>query len=278
MRKPKRPVQRRNYTVEAQRHRPRPWVGANLTELPPKTDEQVDDSLQQRLRKMRGASAKLRWRRRFVFLAILLAMAALSYLLFFSPVFQLRMSAVAVSGADSHISQNAVMEKLSRFKGQSIMRISHNRVSAAVSEITWVDTVEVRRALPNGFRISVTSRIPLLRAQLKGQEWIVDPSGMLMVPDAATDPELPKAMLDSRAGGKTAASVMAVLPKEVRSEVLAIDATNPQLVKITLADSRQIIWGDTSRGDLKAKVIGLLLDQPGKVFDVTDPIHPSARI
>ena len=51
----------------------------------------------------------------------------------------------------------------------------------------------------------------------------------------------------------------------------------PAQVTLGLADSKQVVWGTSDRGEDKARVLVPLLTEPGHVYDVTSPDLPTIR-
>ena len=75
-------------------------------------------------------------------------------------------------------------------------------------------------------------------------------------------------------------AVLTGLPEWLRVQVRSVAATSPAGVVLGLVTGRggaerEVRWGDAEQGDRKAAVLGPLLTQPGKVYDVSSPALPT---
>jgi cell division protein FtsQ len=74
--------------------------------------------------------------------------------------------------------------------------------------------------------------------------------------------------------------VLAGLPQPLRAQVLVVAARSPADVVLRLStgqggNGREVRWGGVEQGDRKASVLGPLLTQPGKIYDVSSPTLPT---
>jgi cell division protein FtsQ len=84
----------------------------------------------------------------------------------------------------------------------------------------------------------------------------------------------------AQVGPRDAATVAALtvltgLPEWLRAQVLRIDAKSPADVVLRLSNGREVRWGGVEDGGRKAAVVGPLLTQPGKIYDVSSPTLPT---
>jgi cell division protein FtsQ len=70
---------------------------------------------------------------------------------------------------------------------------------------------------------------------------------------------------------RTAAAVLASLPPELTAKLVRIEAPSDIGVRLMLTGGRQIVWGDASDNDQKARAALALLAENGKVIDVSAP-------
>jgi cell division protein FtsQ len=68
-----------------------------------------------------------------------------------------------------------------------------------------------------------------------------------------------------------AVQVLAALPNQVRAEVLAVSASTPSNVRLTLTAGREVLWGSTADSQRKAAVLVPLLTRDGKIYNVEAP-------
>ena len=72
-----------------------------------------------------------------------------------------------------------------------------------------------------------------------------------------------------------ALTVLTGLSERLRAEVVWIGAKSPADVVLRLGNGREVRWGGVEDGDRKAAVLGPLLTQPGKIYDVSSPALPT---
>lgn len=98
---------------------------------------------------------------------------------------------VAIEGRFQRVSPMDV-EKAVRdvSRGQGLVALNLDVVSAAVRRISWVDTVTVRRSWPRGLSVFVVEQVPVARW---GETGLLNTRGELFVNDARhVPPELPE--------------------------------------------------------------------------------------
>jgi cell division protein FtsQ len=70
------------------------------------------------------------------------------------------------------------------------------------------------------------------------------------------------------------------MPSWLRIQVRSIAATSPADVELRLDNgragtAREVRWGDAGEVERKAAVLGPLLTQPGRIYDVSSPALPT---
>jgi cell division protein FtsQ len=73
------------------------------------------------------------------------------------------------------------------------------------------------------------------------------------------------------------ATVAADLPPSLLAPIASIQALDPQAITLVLSDDRVVRWGSVDRSADKARILPVLLAQPGQQYDVTDPDQPFVR-
>ena len=73
------------------------------------------------------------------------------------------------------------------------------------------------------------------------------------------------------AASAAAALVAGVLPAQVAHQIGSISAPSAETVTLTLTDGRTVLWGGTDRSPDKARLLPVLMGQPGSYFDLSDP-------
>ncbi len=114
--------------------------------------------------------------------------------------------------------------------------------------------------------------LPLVRGLNLQPREVQDDVAVTGLPDevarrAAADP--PRTPLGA------GAAVAATLPAGLLDQLVAIEANGPMEVRLVLTDGRVIVWGGPELAPEKARVLELLLGQPGSRYDVTVPSRPT---
>lgn len=191
-----------------------------------------------------------------------------------------RVEVKGVSGAQAR----AVREVAALPLGTPLMRVD---TDAAVTRLErdrrWVG-ISVSRSLPHSLVIELTPRIAVLGVRLpSGQVEVYDRDGVAFREVDEAPPSVP---LVSSAGGASADGVKAVLQalaalgRELRTEVVEVSLTGTDRVSFQIdSDSgrRTVVWGGPGDAVTKAKLVSLLLTQPGQTIDVSVPEAPVTR-
>lgn len=152
------------------------------------------------------------------------------------------------------------------------------QVKAAVPE---VETVTAVRKWPDAVLVTVTPRTAVAATQANGAWWLLDRYGVpylkvsakpekLLTVDLATPGPHDRATLG-------AIAVIVSLPKSVAAQVTAVVARSPYRIVLSLTGGKTVIWGDDTQVEAKAKVLPVLLEQPGTTYDISDPTFATIR-
>jgi cell division protein FtsQ len=168
--------------------------------------------------------------------------------------------------------------------GTPMLRLDTKGIEARVAAVPRVASVRVRRALDGTVWIELTERTPVAVVRRGDGAHLVDATGM----DYAAVPVGPAGLPElrvARVGPRDAATVAALtvltgLPEPLRAQVLVVAAKSPADVVLRLdkgpgGNGREVRWGGVEQGDRKAAVLGPLLTQPGRVYDVSSPSLPT---
>jgi cell division protein FtsQ len=163
--------------------------------------------------------------------------------------------------------------------GTSMLRLDTHAIETRVATVPRVATVQVRCDLDGTVRIEVTERTPVVVVRRGTGAHLVDATGTDYAAVPAGPPGLPELRVD-RLGPRDAATVAALtvltaLPEWLRVQVRSVAATSPADVVLRLDDKREVHWGGVEEGDRKAAVLGPLLTQLGKIYDVSSPTLPT---
>ncbi|MDQ4009406.1 MAG: FtsQ-type POTRA domain-containing protein [Actinomycetota bacterium] len=168
--------------------------------------------------------------------------------------------------------------------GTPMLRLDTKGIEARVAAVPRVASVQVRRAVDGTVWIELTERSPVAIVRRGNGVNLVDATGTDYAAVPVGPPGLPELRV-TRVGPRDAATVAALtvlteLPGPLRAQVLMVAARSPADVVLRLANGqggigREVRWGGVEQGDRKASVLGPLLTQPGKIYDVSSPSLPT---
>lgn len=168
--------------------------------------------------------------------------------------------------------------------GTPMLRLDTTAIEARVAALPRVASAQVRCSVDGTVQIQVTERTPVAVVRRDSAMHLIDATGTdyATVPNAPPGlPELQVPKVGTR-DARTAAAlrVLTAIPGWLRVQVRSITATSPADVVLQLDNgrtgtSREVRWGDPGQVERKAAVLGPLLTQPGKIYDVSSPALPT---
>ncbi len=186
-----------------------------------------------------------------------------------------------VSGAEAKLVRQVADVPL----GGPLMRVDTDAVAARL-EVgrAWTD-IRVGRSLPHSIVIHVTARSPVLALRnLQGQLELVDDSGVAYRVAVKAPKGVPVVTAGSSgvspAGLRAALAALAALPASLRAQVADVTVGGADQVSFTISAKqgrRTVVWGPAGNERAKARLVGLLLDEPGATIDVSVPDQPVVR-
>jgi cell division protein FtsQ len=213
---------------------------------------------------------------------LLLLLGLLVWLGWFSSV--LTATAVEVRGA-AGTAAGQVRQVAAVPLGGPIMRVD----TAAVQERllagkAWRE-VSVSRSLPHTVVIDVTPRVAVLAVRgADGRVELVDAEGVAFATVASPPAGVPVvasgASTVTRAGVTAALQALASLEPALRRTVSGVTVSEADQVSFRLkvkAAMKTIVWGGPGDGATKAKLVAVLVAQPGSTIDVSVPSAPVTR-
>lgn len=242
------------------------------------SDERVrhsDPTVRARLRRRRRRTNRV-----YAGLGVALVALLIGYVaLYFLPVFSVRQ--VQVAGTTS-IPHEVVTERAAVTPGTPLLQVDTHAVARRVAGIPRVDQVTVKRDYPSGLRIQLVERTALVVVEVDGALHLVDAQGidfgqgepppgtpLLTVGEAASS-DLPGIVRD-----------LATVFDEVRDtagqEITSVEVETPASIVLTLADGRIVEWGAAGRDHEKAVALQMVLEQPGDIWNVSNPALPASR-
>lgn len=180
---------------------------------------------------------------------------------------------IQVRGA-SDVSAATIRQAAALTEGTPMTSVDTAQLEQRVVDVPGLESVSVERLWPTTVRINVTERVPVLAVETAAGLVLVDRHGVafdnLVEPPDTVVLFTPPAQ-DPEEAVTAAASAVAALPQQIRSEVQMVNATGPRDVHIFLSGGREVVWGDGQKADRKAQVLGALLSVEGTVYDVSVP-------
>ena len=214
-------------------------------------------------------------------MAVLAVAAAAIWAVLGSSLFDVR--SVQVAGA-RELPVEDVRAAAAVALGTPMLRLDTEGIEARVAAVPRVVTVQVRRALDGTVWVELTELTPAAIVRRGDGVHLVDATGTDYAVVPLGPPGLPELRV-ARVGPRDAATVAALtvltgLPQPLRAQVLVVAARSPADVVLRLntgqgGNGREVRWGGVEQGDRKASVLGPLLTQPGKIYDVSSPTLPT---
>ncbi|WP_155892907.1 cell division protein FtsQ/DivIB [Intrasporangium chromatireducens] len=169
--------------------------------------------------------------------------------------------------------------------GGPLMRVDTDAVAARLEGgRAWTD-IRVSRSLPHSVVIALTPRKPALALRNpKGQLELVDQGGVRFRTVATAPKGVPVVAAGSSDvtpdGLRAALAALHALPASLRSHVADMSVNAADQVSFTVtekAGQRTIVWGAAGQEETKARLVTLLLKEPGTRIDVSVPEAPVTR-
>lgn len=211
--------------------------------------------------------------------SLILALGAgLGYVLAFTSVFAL--TGVTVLGTTPALEQQ-VRVRLADEQGVPLVRIDTGAVQQDLATIPEFASVTVERRWPHSLTVTVVPRRAVALTQANDAWYSLDATGVPFAP-TRTRPRGLVAIELATPGPQdpaTAAALQVVrdLPAGLPARISAVRAASPYRIELLLTDKRTVVWGDASDGPAKARVLPLMLQRPGTVFDLSDPTMVTVR-
>ena len=204
---------------------------------------------------------------------------ALAYILAWSSFFTV--STVSISGAPTSASKASISKVVDVQIGDKLARVEPRAISLRVSDIEWVEDVEISRRWFSGeVQVAVTPRTPT--AFFNNQ--VLDASGKVFSLPGFQGKNLPRVTASSPQLGLVAIDLFQSLPNSIKSDVLNLAAYNESNFSLRIFRQEreiQIMWGANDQNELKAQVIAALLALPEnkkvRRIDVSAPHAPIVK-
>lgn len=212
--------------------------------------------------------------RSLVVVAVLavLIVAGATWIVAFSPM--LGASTVTVQGT-RQLTVVQVRDAAAIEHGTPLVRLDTAAVIRRVESLPLVASATVRTDYPSTVVITVTERIAVGYLSAGKKYVLVDKTGDQYRTVRIKPRFLPlfavPAGPNAKVTGQAIATVAASLTKALLARVDSVQAFDSTAITLLLADHRVVRWGSAERSADKARILSVLLRQPGTQFDVTNP-------
>lgn len=243
-----------------------------------RSDERVrhsDPAVRATLRRRRRRTNRI-----YIGLGVALVVLLVGYVaLYFLPVFSVR--GVQVIGTRT-IPVESVTERAAVVPGTPLLQVDTHAVARRVAGIPRVDQVTVTRDYPSGLRIELIERTALVVVEVDGEQHLVDGQGIDFGQGEAPPgtPELTvgdEARSDLPGIVRDLSTVFAEVRGTAGQEITAVEVRTPASIVLTLVDGRIVEWGAAGRDKEKAAALQMVLEQPGQIWNVSNPALPASR-
>ena len=196
------------------------------------------------------------------------------WLFFFSTV--LSVKGVDVGGTDL-LSEQDVRRVAAVPEGEPLALVDIAAAQNRVEAMAAVRSADVSREWPDQVRIDVEERVAVAVVELGGRLRGMDSDGVVFRDYPKPPADLPRVQTTAGTGTEAleeASMVVAALPSEISRRVDHVEVETEDQITLVLRDGRQVLWGSAEESATKAEVLGALLGQPAKVYDVSVPGSP----
>lgn len=241
------------------------------------------------------ARRRLAWRQILLTAGSVVVVAALAWVLLFSPALALDREQVNVTGAGTVVAVDQVRAVVDAEAGTPLTRLDTARLRTALLDVPGVRDVVLTRDWPHGLSVALVSREPVAavpesadvveRAADAGEAGgegyaLVDEEGVQVgradaPPDGLPVVEVPVGEARILAA---ALGVLHALPEALLADIGQVSAGTQDTVSFVLRDGATVEWGSAQDASLKVAVLQALRAAPETAgsarYDVSAPTMP----
>ncbi len=220
-----------------------------------------------RISRRRKAVARSKRKRWLLGVAILAALAAIGWAMFWSPLLDVR--EIKVLGAE-FTTEDEVAEAAGLLKTeQNLLLLPTSEVVAKVEALPWVKSAEVDRMLPGTVRVRIVERTPMMVLALGAARWTIDAHGNVLSSGDAVDglPVLAGVEVGDISPGlrlltqEALAALKAYrsMPSSLSDDIVGVFAPTIERISFSLANGTTVRYGAAEMLDAKNTVLKVLL-------------------
>jgi cell division protein FtsQ len=225
------------------------------------------------------------WLRRVVLGAILAALLAAGYLLWFRDSSLVEVREVRVEGLSGPEGQEIASALEAAGLEMTTLHVRLDELAAAVRGYPAVEALRVSSDFPHGLEITVTERRPVAVVSAGSDEVAVSGDGTLLPATVTDELDLPAVEAEPAEGaprldgsGVEQASVLGAAPEPLRS-VIERAVVSPEGVEVRLDGAISLRFGDSSRAAEKWAAAARVLADPElqslTYIDLRSPSRPA---
>jgi cell division protein FtsQ len=205
-------------------------------------------------------------------------LAALGWLLFFSPwlaVTQVQVTVSASPEVAGPLTADEVRAVAAVETGVPLLRVDTDAIEQRVTALPQVASATVSRSWPDAIVIDVVRRAPVALVATGSGYDVVDAMGAVIRSTTVIEEGVP--VVRATGDGLAAAVVVtSELPEEIRRRVVGVEASTRNDVTLILKNGSEVMWGSAEEGPFKAEVLLVLLKEvDARFYDVSAPGVPA---
>ena len=207
---------------------------------------------------------------------LLTAVMAITVVLFTTPLFTV--TETAVTGVRVLTKQHVLKQAQVPLQTRMAQLRTHD-IAVRVATLPRVKRVRVEKSYPHRVVITVTERVPVAFFSVSGKLYEMDATGVAMqvarptrrIPEIVVPDPLHRTL--QRESALTTAQQ---LPPDILARTRVIDVTAADVV-LRLRDGRTVELGSPTRLEEKVQSMRIVLTQPGRTWNVSNPELPTRR-
>jgi cell division septal protein FtsQ len=221
----------------------------------------------------------MRFTRRTLILLTLSLFLGATYLLAWSPIFEV--SRITVEGNPKEVTSAEIVSASSISVGDKLARIEPRSIDNRLAELNWIESAELSRNWVNG-EISISIKPRKAVGLYKGRA--LDKSGEIFDLPGPAPSQLPVVTSATPELGLEAIELFRKLPLSLRQNLISISASSKSSIwSVEMRENRRLLvqWGSLDDLALKVNVYKLLLALPEnksvKRIDLSAPHAPIVK-
>ncbi|MFI7574203.1 cell division protein FtsQ/DivIB [Micromonospora sp. NPDC049497] len=159
--------------------------------------------------------------------------------------------------------------------GAPLARVDLEATARRIGRLPAVERATVTRDWPDALVVTVTERTAVAAVPHDGQFEVIDVTGVVFrsLPEQPAGLPLVRVAEPGPAdpGTRAALEVLAALTPRLRTELADVTVEGLARITLRLRGGREVVWGDATRGEDKARVATALLDRDADRIDVSVP-------